>query len=99
MEGDAFERQACHYFGKYLIAAAKEAAAIEGQNAPDIIGEEVALMLSDIVPTGLEVGVMNSDVQFGDVVAIVGAGPVGLAALLAVQFFSPAKVIVVDLDE
>ncbi|MCB8968255.1 MAG: zinc-dependent alcohol dehydrogenase family protein [Ardenticatenaceae bacterium] len=66
---------------------------------PDIIGEEVALMLSDIVPTGSEVGVMNSDVQFGDVVAIVGAGPVGLAALLAVQFFSPAKVIVVDLDE
>ncbi|MCA9950564.1 MAG: zinc-dependent alcohol dehydrogenase family protein [Anaerolineales bacterium] len=66
---------------------------------PDAIGEEVALMLSDIVPTGLEVGVMNGDVKFGDVVAIVGTGPVGLAALLAVQFFSPAEVIVVDLDE
>ncbi len=66
---------------------------------PESINEEVALMLSDIVPTGLEVGVMNGDVKFGDVVAIVGTGPVGLAALLAVQFFSPAEVIVVDLDE
>ncbi|MFO7681117.1 MAG: zinc-dependent alcohol dehydrogenase family protein [Chloroflexota bacterium] len=66
---------------------------------PAVISEEVALMLSDIVPTGLEVGVMAGDVQFGDVVAIVGAGPVGLAALLAVQFFSPAAVIVVDLDD
>ena len=66
---------------------------------PESISEEVALMLSDIVPTGLEVGVMNGDVQFGDVVAVVGAGPVGLAAVLAVQFFSPAEVIVVDLDE
>ncbi|MBP6469841.1 MAG: zinc-dependent alcohol dehydrogenase family protein [Chloroflexi bacterium] len=66
---------------------------------PDAVPEEVALMLSDIVPTGLEVGVMAGNVQFGDVVAIVGAGPVGLAALLAVQFFSPAAVIVVDLDD
>lgn len=66
---------------------------------PDSISEEVALMLSDIVPTGLEVGVMNGEVKFGDVVAVVGAGPVGLAAVLAVQFFSPAEVIVVDLDE
>ncbi len=66
---------------------------------PASVSDEVALMLSDIVPTGLEVGVMNGDVQFGDVVAIVGAGPVGLAALLAVQFFSPSQVIVVDIDE
>lgn len=66
---------------------------------PANISDEVALMLADIVPTGLEVGVMNGDVQFGDMVAIVGAGPVGLAALLAVQFFSPAQVIVVDIDE
>ena len=66
---------------------------------PPTISEETALMLSDIIPTGLEVGVMNGEVQFGDVVAIVGAGPVGLAALLSVQFFSPAEIIVVDLDE
>lgn len=66
---------------------------------PDLISEEKALMLADIVPTGLEVGVMNGDVQFGDIVAIVGAGPVGLAALLTAQFFSPSEIIVVDLDE
>ena len=66
---------------------------------PESIDDEVALMLSDIVPTGLEVGVMNGGVKFGDTVAIVGAGPVGLAALLTVQFYSPAEIIVVDLDE
>lgn len=56
-------------------------------------------MLADILPTGLEVGVINGDVKFGDVVAIVGAGPVGLAALLTAQFFSPAEIIVIDLDD
>jgi alcohol dehydrogenase len=66
---------------------------------PDTINEDIALMLSDIVPTGLEVGVMNGDVKFGDTVAVIGAGPVGLAAILAVQFYSPSEVIVVDLDD
>lgn len=66
---------------------------------PKAIDEEKALMLADIMPTGLEVGVMNGDVQFGDVVAIVGAGPVGLAALMSAQFFSPVEIIVVDMDD
>ena len=66
---------------------------------PAAVSDEIALMLSDIVPTGLEMGVINGDVKFGDVVAIIGAGPVGLAALLAVQFYSPAQVIVIDVDE
>lgn len=66
---------------------------------PDAISEDKALMLADILPTGLEVGVINGDVKFGDVVAIVGAGPVGLAALLTAQFFSPAEIIVIDLDD
>lgn len=66
---------------------------------PENMDDEIALMLSDIVPTGLEVGVMNGGVKFGDTVAIVGAGPVGLAALLTVQFYSPAEIIVVDLDK
>lgn len=65
---------------------------------PDCVSDEAALMLADIVPTGLEVGVMNGDVKFGDVVAIVGAGPVGLAALLTVQFYGPTEIIVVDID-
>lgn len=66
---------------------------------PPAVSDEIALMLSDIVPTGLEMGVMNGNVKFGDVVAIIGAGPVGLAALLAVQFYSPSQIIVVDVDE
>src|SRR5580658_7940091 len=56
-------------------------------------------MLSDILPTGFECGVLNGKVQPGSTVAVVGAGPVGLAALLTAQFFSPAEIIVVDLDD
>ncbi len=63
------------------------------------LDHEAALMLSDIIPTGLEVGVMNGEIKFGDTVAILGAGPVGLAALLAAQFYAPGEIIVVDLDD
>lgn len=56
-------------------------------------------MLSDILPTGFECGVLNGKVAPGSTVAIVGAGPVGLAALLTAQFYSPARVIMVDLDD
>ena len=66
---------------------------------PDDLDDEAALMLSDIIPTGLEVGVMNGEVKFGDTVAILGAGPVGLAALMAAQFYSPGEIIVIDLDD
>ena len=56
-------------------------------------------MLSDILPTGFECGVLNGKVQPGSTVAIVGSGPVGLAALLTAQFFSPAEIIMIDLDD
>lgn len=56
-------------------------------------------MLSDILPTGFECGVLNGKVQPGSTVAIVGAGPVGLAALLTAQFYSPAAIIMIDLDD
>jgi alcohol dehydrogenase len=56
-------------------------------------------MLSDILPTGFECGVLNGRVQPGDTIAIVGAGPIGLAALLTAQFYSPAEIIVIDLDD
>ncbi len=59
---------------------------------------EALVMLSDILPTGFECGVLNGKVQPGSTVAIVGAGPIGLAALLTAQFYSPAMVIMVDLD-
>jgi alcohol dehydrogenase len=61
--------------------------------------EEALVMLSDILPTGFECGVLNGQVKPGDTVAIVGGGPVGLAALLTAQFYSPAEIIVIDVDE
>ena len=61
--------------------------------------EEAMAMLSDILPTGFECGVLNGRVAPGGVVAIVGAGPIGLAAMLTAQFYSPAAVIMIDVDE
>jgi len=66
---------------------------------PAGMNEEAALMLADIIPTGLEVGVMKAEVGLGDTIAVLGAGPVGLATIMAAQFFSPAETIVVDLDD
>ncbi len=66
---------------------------------PEGADEEALVMLSDILPTGFECGVLNGKVQPGNTVAIVGAGPVGLAALLTAQFYSPAEIIVIDLDD
>jgi len=63
-------------------------------------GDEADLvMLSDILPTGFECGVLNGQVKPGDTVAIVGAGPIGLAVLLTAQFYSPAAIFMIDLDE
>lgn len=61
--------------------------------------EEAMVMLSDILPTGFECGVLNGKVHPGSTVAIVGAGPIGLAALLTAQFYSPAEIIMIDLDD
>jgi alcohol dehydrogenase len=61
--------------------------------------EESLVMLSDILPTGFECGVLNGKVQPGSTVAIVGSGPIGLAALLTAQFYSPAEIIMIDLDD
>jgi alcohol dehydrogenase len=61
--------------------------------------EEALVMLSDILPTGFECGVLNGKVQPGATVAIVGSGPIGLAALLTAQFYSPGEIIMIDLDD
>ncbi|MEO7547655.1 MAG: zinc-dependent alcohol dehydrogenase family protein [Ramlibacter sp.] len=61
--------------------------------------EEALVMLSDILPTGFECGVLNGKVQPGSTVAIVGAGPIGLAALLTAQLYSPSEIIMIDLDD
>jgi alcohol dehydrogenase len=60
--------------------------------------EEALVMLSDILPTGFECGVLNGKVQPGSTVAIVGSGPIGLAALLTAQFYSPAQIVMIDRD-
>ena len=60
--------------------------------------EEALVMLSDILPTAFECGVLNGKVQPGDTVAIVGAGPIGMAALLTAQFYSPAAILMIDVD-
>jgi alcohol dehydrogenase len=61
--------------------------------------EEALVMLSDILPTGFECGVLNGKVQPGASVAIVGSGPIGLAALLTAQLYSPSEIIMIDLDD
>src|ERR1700730_10872400 len=66
---------------------------------PEGADEEALVMLSDILPTGFECGVLNGRVAPGTVVAIVGSGPIGLAALLTSQFYSPAEIIMIDLDD
>ncbi len=66
---------------------------------PQGADEEALVMLSDILPTGFECGVLNGKVQPGSTVAIVGSGPIGLAALLTAQFYAPAQIIMIDLDD
>lgn len=68
-------------------------------HVPSGANEDALVMLSDILPTGFECGVLNGKVEPGSTVAIVGAGPIGLAALLTAQFYSPASIIMIDLDE
>jgi alcohol dehydrogenase len=63
---------------------------------PAELSDEQVLFLADILPTAYEVGVLNGGVRPGDVVAIVGAGPIGLAAVLTAKLFTPALVVVFD---
>jgi alcohol dehydrogenase len=65
---------------------------------PPDADEEALVMLSDILPTGFECGVLNGKVKPGDTIAIVGAGPIGMAALLTAQFYTPAEIIMIDQD-
>jgi alcohol dehydrogenase len=65
--------------------------------APPGVSDDELLMLSDILPTGYEVGVLNGTVRPGDVVVVVGAGPVGLSAIASARLFSPSLIVAVDL--
>ena len=66
---------------------------------PEGVSDEAAVMLSDILPTGFEIGVRYGRVKPGDVVAVVGAGPVGLAAMMTAGLYGAARVIALDLDD
>ena len=66
---------------------------------PDGVSDEDLLMLSDILPTAYEVGVLNGRVQPGDVVAVVGAGPIGLSAIMGASLFSPSHIVAIDLAD
>ncbi|MDN5723638.1 MAG: zinc-dependent alcohol dehydrogenase family protein [Corynebacterium sp.] len=68
------------------------------QRLPEGVSPEDATMISDILPTGHELGILNGNVKAGDVVIVIGAGPVGLAAITASQLYGPSRVIAVDLD-
>jgi len=65
---------------------------------PAGVDEEALVMLSDILPTGLEIGVQAGGVKPGDTIAIIGAGPVGMSALLTAQFYAPARIVMIDMD-
>jgi alcohol dehydrogenase len=66
---------------------------------PDGVGDEAAIMLSDILPTGFEIGIRNGRVKPGDVVAVVGAGPVGLSVIMTAGLYGPSRIIAIDLDD
>jgi alcohol dehydrogenase len=63
---------------------------------PANVTDESALLLADILPTSYEVGVLNGKVSPGDTVVVVGAGPIGLAAITTARLFSPSRIIAVD---
>jgi alcohol dehydrogenase len=66
---------------------------------PPGVDDEALLMLADILPTGYEVGVLNGNVRPGDVVAVIGAGPVGLSAIVGAALSTPAHIVAIDLAD
>ena len=66
---------------------------------PTQLSDEQVLFLADILPTAYEVGVLNGMVSPGDVVAIVGAGPIGLAAILTAKLYTPGRIVAIDLAD
>jgi alcohol dehydrogenase len=67
--------------------------------APDGVSDEALLMLADILPTGYEVGVLNGRIRPGDVVAVVGAGPIGLSAIMGARLYNPSHIVAIDLAD
>jgi alcohol dehydrogenase len=68
-------------------------------HVPEGVSDEQVLFLADILPTGYEIGVQNGRVQPGDTIAVVGAGPVGLAAMMTAAIAGAGRIIAVDMAE
>jgi alcohol dehydrogenase len=66
---------------------------------PETLSDEQVLFLADILPTAYEVGILNGKVDAGDTVVIVGAGPIGLAAVMTAKLYTPARIVVIDLAD
>jgi alcohol dehydrogenase len=66
---------------------------------PDGVSDEEALMLTDILPTGYEVGVLNGRISPGDVVAVIGSGPIGLSAIMGARLFSPSHIVAIGVAD
>ena len=66
---------------------------------PAALIDEQVLFLADILPTAYEVGVLNGEVGPGDTIAIVGAGPIGLAAIMTAKLYTPGRIIAIDLSD
>ena len=66
---------------------------------PDSLSDEQVLFLADILPTAYEIGVLNGKVDAGDTVAIVGAGPIGLATIMTARLYTPARIVAIDLAD
>jgi alcohol dehydrogenase len=66
---------------------------------PEGLSDEQVLFLADILPTGFEVGVLNGSVKPGDTVAVVGAGPVGLAAIMTAKLYGPGRIVAIDMAD
>jgi alcohol dehydrogenase len=66
---------------------------------PEGVSVAEGILLSDILPTGFEIGVQYGHVSPGDVIAVIGSGPVGLAGVMTARLYGPSKIIAIDLDE
>ena len=66
---------------------------------PESLSDSEGILLSDILPTGFEIGVQYGHVSPGDVVAVIGSGPVGLASVMTARLYGPSKIIAIDLDD
>jgi alcohol dehydrogenase len=66
---------------------------------PEGMTDSEGILLSDILPTGFEIGVQYGHVSPGDVIAVIGSGPVGLSAVMTSRLYGPSKVIAIDLDD